>query len=167
MPPLALTDSELEIVSTMAAPLPPSQRAAFLQALADALARYAAEVRGSRLGASRRARCSIRLREGALGPRGWNVPSAGVSDRGARGRGWPHLRREAIDPAGFGHLAILLPRLRAVAGEGAGDRAAQLLATKNPDQLRAARQGAPYSSHSRSLVIVGSAMACAAWRGRA
>jgi predicted NBD/HSP70 family sugar kinase len=45
MPPLALTDSELEIVSTMAAPLPPSQRAAFLQALADALARYAAEVR--------------------------------------------------------------------------------------------------------------------------
>ena len=46
MPPLALTDSELEMVSTMAAPLPPSQRAAFLQALADALARYAAEVRG-------------------------------------------------------------------------------------------------------------------------
>jgi hypothetical protein len=167
MPPLALTDSELEIVSTMAAPLPPSQRAAFLQALADALARYAAEVRGPGLVHRVGRDVQYGFVKGRLDRAGGTCRRRAFSDRGARGRGWPHLRREAIDPAGFGHLAILLPRLRAVAGEGAGDRAAQLLATKNPDQLRAARQGAPYSSHSRSLVIVGSAMACAAWRGRA
>lgn len=44
--PLALSDAELEIVSDMAAALAPSQRAAFLQAIADALGRYPAEARG-------------------------------------------------------------------------------------------------------------------------
>jgi hypothetical protein len=41
MPPLALTDSELDAVLAAARPLPVDRRDAFLQSVADALKRYA------------------------------------------------------------------------------------------------------------------------------
>ena len=71
----------------------------------------------------------------ALGPRGLNVPSPGVFQiavrevEGGRIHDVKRLTRQGSDTWRSSYLG-----LRAVAGEGAGDRAAQLLATKNPDQ---------------------------------
>jgi hypothetical protein len=46
MPPLALSDSELEVVMTLAAPIDPAMRDPFLRAVAIELGRYSAEAIG-------------------------------------------------------------------------------------------------------------------------
>jgi hypothetical protein len=76
--------------------------------LAGALARYAAEVRGPGLVHRVGRDVQYGFVKGRLVRAGGTCRRRAFSDRGARGRGWPHLRREAIDPAGFGHRSSYL-----------------------------------------------------------